>query len=72
LAAGAASASAGAEEERCDERETQIQGVEAEILAHRFADAEEGVLAGEDILVFVCHRSVFPLGGGGEAAPAHD
>ena len=57
------------EEERRDERETQIQGIEAEILAHGLADTEEGIAAAEEIGGFVLHFSVFPFGCGHRPLP---
>src|SRR3546814_19504664 len=45
----------GEEKERRDERQAQIQRVEAEILAHGLADTEEGVAAAEEVGGFTVH-----------------
>src|SRR3546814_16791820 len=45
----------GEEKERRDERQAQIQRVEAEIPAHGLADTEEGVAAAEAVGGFTVH-----------------
>src|SRR3546814_16612663 len=54
----------GEEKERRDERQAQIQWVEAEILAHGLADTEEGVAAAEEVGGSTVHFFVFPFGCG--------
>src|SRR3546814_14100589 len=54
----------GEEKERRDERQAQIQRVEAEILAHGLADTEEGVAAAEEVGGFTVHFLSFPLAAG--------